>query len=188
MKILHISDGSIYNYDGVSTYINELLECASKAGTESMVLTTVPFNPSKHRKANHKAEVKEFRRIKFLSNDKFNFSIPVGMKKAIHKFDPDLIWIHTIGPIGINAALISRKKYRTIYTKHCFDGELWISHLGISPPFQWIYHMVANLVERIILKSSDSVFIHLDNMEKIRSNKYFNRFRYVPPTISEKFL
>jgi hypothetical protein len=45
MKILHVTDGSIYNYDGISTYINELLEYACRGGAQLLVFTTVPLNP-----------------------------------------------------------------------------------------------------------------------------------------------
>ena len=188
MKILHVTDGSIYNYDGVSTYINELLECSYKEGAQALVLTTVPLNPEKLRKVVHKAEVKEFKKLKIFSTDKFNFSVPYGMKKALNEFDPDTIWIHTIGPLGLKAARLAKYKYHMIYTKHCFDGDLWCNHLKIQPPFQWIFHLVAHFSEQIVLKSSDVALYHINNTEKIRHNKFFSRFKYVPPPLSEKFL
>jgi glycosyltransferase involved in cell wall biosynthesis len=188
MRILHVTDGSIYNYDGVSTYINELLESAYKEGAQSLVFTPVPLKPDQLRKVVHKTEVKEFKKIKFLSTDKFNFSLPSGMKKVMNDFDPDIIWIHTVGPLGLKAARLSRKKYRTIYTKHCFEGDLWCAHLRIPTSFQWIFHLVAILAERRILKSSDIALYHINNIEKIRNIKFFNRFRYVPPPLCEKFL
>jgi len=188
MKILHVSDGSIYNYDGVSTYINELIVSAFKDGVESKVMTTLPFDPGSPRTVSHNAEVIEFRRIGILSADKFNFSLPSGMKKRIREFNPDIIWIHTIGPLGIRAAQISRNKYHVIYTKHCFDGDLWCSHLKVNRSFQWLFYFVAEHIERIILKSADSALYHINNPGKLRSNKYFSRFRYVPPPLCERFL
>lgn len=47
MKILHVFDGSIYNYDGVSTYINELLECADQTDVKLMVFSSLPLVPEK---------------------------------------------------------------------------------------------------------------------------------------------
>jgi glycosyltransferase involved in cell wall biosynthesis len=188
MRILHVSDGSIYNYDGVSTYINELLECSLNDGTDSKVLTSVPFNPDRPRKVNHNSEVKEFRRLSFLSADKFNFSLPAGMKKSIAGFAPDIIWIHTIGPLGLRAARVARKRYRIFYTKHCFDGDLWCSHLNVPTPFRWLFHMVAEAAESRILKYSEVAFLHLNRFDRLKSVKYFNRFRYIPPPISSKFL
>jgi hypothetical protein len=90
MKILHVADTSIYNYDDISSYINELLECAYKGGDQLLVLSTVPINPKNRRIVNHKAEVKEFRNLKFFSSDKFIFSMPGGMKKALNGFEPDI--------------------------------------------------------------------------------------------------
>ena len=188
MKILHVSDGSIYNYDGVSTYINELLECAYNEGEQLLVLTTMPLNPKKLRTVSHEAEVKEFKNLKFLSFLQFNFSLPFGMKKAMNEFDPDIVWIHTIGPLGLKAARLAKNKYSVIYTKHCFDGDLWCDHLKIQEAFQWFYKLVAILVERIVLKSSDVAFYHINNTEKIRRNKFFSKFKYVPPPINGRFV
>ncbi len=188
MKIIHVTDGSIYNYDGVSTYINELLECASKGGEQLLVLTTVPLNPEKLRIVNHNAEVKEFKNLKIFSTDKFNFSLPFGMKKAINDFKPDVIWIHTIGPLGLRAARLAKNKYPVIYTKHCFDGDLWCNHLKIPVAFQWFYQLVAILVERIVLKSSDVAFYHTNKTEKIRYNKFFSKFKLVPPPLNGRFV
>jgi hypothetical protein len=124
MKILHVTDGSIYNYDGVSTYINELLEFAYNGGEQLLVLSTVPVNPEKLRTVNHKVEVKEFKNLKIFSSDKFKFSLPRGMKKSLDEFEPDLVWIHSIGPLGLRASHLAKNKYHVIYTKHCFDGDL----------------------------------------------------------------
>jgi glycosyltransferase involved in cell wall biosynthesis len=188
MKILHVTDGSIYNYDGVSTYINELLEVAGKGGAKLLVLTTVPLNPEKLRQVIHDAEVKEFKRLRVFSTLKFNFSLPHGMKKALYEFDPDLIWIHTIGPLGLKAAVLAKNKYHTVYTKHCFYGDLWCNHLHIPSYFQWIFHLVARAAERKILKASDVVLFHNNNYEMTGINGIGKRFRYVPPPLSEKFL
>ncbi|MCJ7448264.1 MAG: glycosyltransferase family 4 protein [Bacteroidales bacterium] len=188
MKILHVIDGSIYNYDGVSTYINELLECAHKGGEKLMVFSSMPLIPEKRRLVIHKVEVKEFKNLEIFSSDQFNFSLPGGMKKALNKFKPDIIWIHTIGPLGLRAAHLAKNKYPVIYTKHCFDGDLWCNHLKIPVGFQWFFQLVAIFVERTVLKHSDVAFYHLNNTEKIRSNKFFSKFKYVPPPINERFV
>ncbi len=188
MKILHVADTSIYNYDGIATYINELLECAYKDGAQLLVLSAVPINPKNLRTVNHKAKVKEFRNLKFISSDKFILSLPGGMKKALNEFEPDIVWIHTIGLLGMRAARLSKNKYPVIYTKHCFDGDLWCTHLKIPVGFQWFFKIVAISVERIVLKDSDVAFYHFDNTEKICSNKFFSKFKYIPPPLNERFL
>jgi glycosyltransferase involved in cell wall biosynthesis len=188
MKILHVSDGSIYNYDGVSTYINGLLDSAGESGAELLVLTTAPLNTDKLRHVIHKAEVREFKKLKILSTAKFNFSLPNGMKKVLDDFDPDILWIHTIGPLGLKAAHLAKNKYHLVYTKHCFYGDLWIKHLKIPSGFQWIFQYVAHIAERRILKASDVALFHNNNTEKLISDRFFSRFRYIPPPLSEKFL
>ncbi|MGD0341866.1 MAG: glycosyltransferase family 4 protein [Bacteroidales bacterium] len=188
MKILHVTDGSIYNYDGISTYINELLECAFARNAQSLIFATVPLNPAKLRKINHKAAVKEFKNLKIFSSDKFNFSLPRGMKKAMDEFKPDLVWIHSIGPLGLRAARLSKNKYTVIYTKHCFDGDLWCNHLRIRTGFKWFYQIAAILVERMVLKYCDAAIYHFNNTEKILSNKFFCKFKHMPPPLNEKFV
>lgn len=188
MKILHVVDGSIYNYDGVSTYINELLESSDQSEVNSMVFSSLPLVPEKLRSVRRKIEIREFKNLKIFSSRSFNFSLPFGMKKALKKFMPDIVWIHTIGPLGIRAARLARNKYPVIYTKHCFDGDLWCSHLKIPAGFQWFVQLVANLVERIVLKSSEIAFYHLNKTEKIRRDKFFSKFKFVPPPLNNRFL
>lgn len=186
MRILHISDGSIYNYDGVSTYINELLEFAGKNGTELLVISPPPLHPERLRKVAHKATVREYRKLSIFSTSAFNFSVPRGLKKDLENFNPDVIWIHTIGPLGLRTARLAKDKYRIIYTKHCFYGELWCNHLRIPFPLQWIFHMVAKIAENRILKSSRIAIYH-NNIAGAK-DKVLNRFRCIPPPISERFL
>jgi glycosyltransferase involved in cell wall biosynthesis len=188
MKILHVTDGSIYNYDGVSTYINELLECANKRGGQLLVLSSLPVNSEKLRVVSHKSEIKEFKNLKIFNLDNFNFSLPNGMKKTLDEFEPDLVWIHTIGLLGLRAARLAKNKYPVIYTKHCFDGDLWCNHLNIPLAFQWFYQMVALFAEKIVLKSSNVAFYHFENTEKILSNKFFSKFKYMPPPLKSRFV
>jgi glycosyltransferase involved in cell wall biosynthesis len=188
MKILHVVDGSIYNYDGVSTYINELLECTDQTEEKLMIFSSLPLVPEKLRSVRRKVEVREFNSLKIFSSRSFIFSLPFGMKKALNKFRPDIVWIHTIGPLGIRAARLARNKYSVIYTKHCFDGDLWCSHLKIPPGFQWFVQLVARLVERIVLKSSEVAFYHLNKTEKIHRDKFFSKFKFVPPPLDSRFL
>ncbi len=188
MKILHVVDGSIYNYDGVSTYINELLECAHHTSGILMVFSSLPLVPEKLRSVRRKVEVREFKNLKIFSSSSFNFSLPSGMKKALNKFKPDIVWIHTIGPLGIRAAYLARNTYPVIYTKHCFDGDLWCSHLKIPSGFQWFFRLVARLIERIVLKSSEVAFYHLNKTDKICSNKFFSKFKFMPPPLNRRFL
>jgi glycosyltransferase involved in cell wall biosynthesis len=110
------------------------------------------------------------------------------MKKALNKFKPDIVWIHTIGLLGLRAARLAKNIYPVVYTKHCFDGDLWCNHLKIPAGFQWFFQLVAILVERIVLKSSDIAFYHINKTEKIRSNKFFSKFKYVPPPLNARFV
>ena len=188
MKILHVTDTSIFNYDGISTYINELLDAGYQSGEQMVLFSTVPLDPTNLRKVNHFATVKEFKNVKFFSSDKFNISFPTGMKKAMYALEPDMVWIHTIGPLGLSAARLAKKKYPVVYTKHCFDGELWVNHLKIPRGFQWFFHLVADLVERVVLKNTDVAFYHFDKTEKIRRKKFFGKFTYMPPPLNGRFL
>jgi glycosyltransferase involved in cell wall biosynthesis len=50
-----------------------------------------------------------------------------------------------------------------------------------------MYYLVAYLAENTILKSSTVAILHINQLEKIKSGRYFTRFRYVTPAISGKF-
>ncbi len=188
MKIMHITDTSIYNYDGISTYINELLEVATQNGDESVVLTTAPFGKDIRTYGKEKnITLKTFKSFRFPGKPKFIIVFPWGMKKMIADFNPDIIWIHTIGTIATKAARLAAGKHKVIYTKHCFDGELWNAYLNIPKLFQWFFNWTSKSLENIILSRADHVIYHLNDIEKVKTNKFFYKFRKVAPPLNKRF-
>jgi glycosyltransferase involved in cell wall biosynthesis len=47
---------------------------------------------------------------------------------------------------------------------------------------------VAIIVERMVLRYCNTVIYHFDNDEKIVNNKYFNKFKHMPPPLEEEFV
>lgn len=187
MKVLHITDTSIYNYDGISTYVNELLECFEKRGDETMVLTTFPHKSKSQRKSKFKDKVVVFPCIRFPGRPKFITVFTFGLKKTIRKFNPDIVWIHTIGTIGIRAAQISKGKYKVVYTKHCFDGELWCTYLNVKPFFHPLFFAAADICEKIVLRNACKVVYHIRDTSKVEGSKYFNKFLMLSPPLNPRF-
>jgi len=187
MNIIHVSDTSIYNFDGISTYLNELIKCSELSGDKVLVLTTSPIS-GKNRTCSYKNTiVKVFPSFRFPGKPKFVTVLNFGMRKIIRDFEPDLIWIHSIGTPGQFAALIGKGKYRIVYTKHCFDGELWNNYLNIPLMFRWFLDKVAEKMENKILESVDNVVYHLNNKTKVQNNRYFHKFITIPPPLPSKF-
>ncbi len=187
MKIIHVTDTSIYNYDGISTYINELLLCSEQQGHETLVLTTTPYGTNIREYGKSKTKIKIFPSVRFPGKPKFVTVFTFGMKKIIDDFNPDIVWIHSIGTPGMRAAKIADGKYRIIYTKHCFDGVLWNSYLNINPAFHWFFNFWAGKFENKILRSADEVIYHLRDVSPVKNNKYFNKFIFSPPPLAAAF-
>lgn len=188
MKILHVSDTSIYNFDGISTYINELLQVANEKDDESMVLTTSPFGTDIRTYGRNKnVSLKTFKSFRFPGKPKFIIVFPFGIKKTITKFKPDIIWIHTIGTIATQTAKFASGKYKVVYTKHCFDGELWNAYLNIPKRFQWFFNWTSQNLENKILKAANDVIFHLTDFEKVKNNKYFYKYRPISPPLNSRF-
>ncbi len=188
MRILHVTDTSIYNYDGISTYINEILEVSENQGHTSLVLTNKPFG-KKHREFGMRENTKIhlFKCFRFPGKPSFVITYPVGINKIIEDFNPDLIWIHTIGTLGTKAARIAQNRYKVIYTKHCFDGELWNAYLRIPKYFHWFFNYAAQHFENKILKVSKKVVYHLNDISKVKSSPYFHKFITVSPPLNARF-
>ena len=186
MRIIHVTDTSIYNFDGISTYINELLEVSEQNNDEILILTTTPHG--KNVRSNmDKYQVKTFPCLRFPGKPKFITVLPFQLKKTIEAFNPDLIWIHTIGTLGTQAAKASEGKYNMVYTKHCFDGELWCSYLNIWKSLEWILHNFADYYERIVLKRVNRVVYHLTDKTKIMNSPFINKFLFIPPPLNTRF-
>ncbi len=187
MRILHISDTSIYNYDGISTYINELIYCSLASGDEVLVVTTVPHSNNKLRELHKEIKVHTFPHVSLLSSASFKFGLPFGMKKIVNDFNPDLIWIHTIGTLGLYASAVLGKQYSIIYVKHCFDGDLWCRHLKAWPVFQPFLKWAAYHLENVVLQVCNKMIYHFDQPLAFEKHKYFNKFLHLPPPLNDRF-
>jgi glycosyltransferase involved in cell wall biosynthesis len=187
MRIIHATDSSIQNFDGISTYINELILSSESRGDEVMLLCTTPTDKSNLRQINYKGIVKAYKSLRFPGKPKFIYSVKPGIAKDIHSFKPDLIWIHSIGPIGTTVARVAKGKYKVVCTKHSFDGELWCLYLKIPKPFQWIVHTAANMFEKTVAGSCSFFVYHIQDTQKIEHLKYFNKFLKFNPPIQSRF-
>jgi glycosyltransferase involved in cell wall biosynthesis len=110
-----------------------------------------------------------------------------NMKKIIQDYQPDLVWIHTIGNLGMEAAKIAKNKYKIVYTKHCFDGELWNSYLNVPKPFCPFVDFLARRIENKILCAANQVIYHLNDTSKVEKSKYFNKFILTAPPLPARF-
>jgi len=187
MKIIHVSDTSVFNFDGISTYINELLECACRNGDQALALVPPPLHESINRSLNHSAGIRVFPPVKALCSAGFVFALPRGLHSIFDEFRPDLVWIHTIGPLGLAAARLGRGRYRMVYTKHCFDGELWVKHLQVPAGFQWIFRLAAAVVEGWVAGPASQVLFHFNGKEKMQGRIAGPKSTFIPPPINRRF-
>ncbi len=187
MRIIHVTDTSIYNYDGISTYINELLETSEAQGDQVLVLTTTPLHKNLVRKINYRGRTKIFKCVRFPGKRNFAIILTFGVNKAISDFNPDIIWIHTVGALGIKAAKIVEGLYPVIYTKHCFEGEMWTTYLKINPYFIWFFNFFAKKLENKILRAAEIVVYHLKDISKIKDDYFFYKFFFIPPPLNSRF-
>ena len=187
MRIIHAVDSSIQNYNGVTTYINELILNSEMRGDEILLLCTTPTYKTNLRAINYKGTVKTFKSFRFPGKPQLVIPIKTGITKIIHDFKPDLIWIHSIGTIGTKTAKIAKGKYKVVCTKHSFDGELWCLYLNIPKPFQWIFHASANKFEKIVAAASSFFVYHIHETKKIEHLTYFKKFLNFNPPLQSRF-
>ncbi|MEI7675579.1 MAG: glycosyltransferase [Bacteroidales bacterium] len=188
MKIIHVTDSSIQNFDGISTYINELILSSESKGDEVLLLCTTPTDKSNLRAIQYKGKVIAYKSLRFPGKPKLIVPIKTGITKTIHEFNPDLIWIHSVGTIGTKAARIAKGKYKVVCTKHSFDGDLWCLYLKIPASFQWFIHFAANRFEKIVADACYFFIYHFNDTTKIKDKDYFNKFVKFPPPIQLRFL
>ncbi len=188
MRILHVTDTSVFNFDGISTYVNELLECSGRTGDEACVWMPPPLRPEPHRKIGHLAGIRVFPKVGVFSSRRFVVALPVGLRREWSEFRPDLVWIHTVGPLGVVAARLAAGRCPILYTKHCFDGDLWIKNLGIRPSLQHTVRRLAFKMESWVLAGADRALHHFEDRSKIENRKYLHKFTYLPPPLSIRFL
>jgi glycosyltransferase involved in cell wall biosynthesis len=187
MKIIHATDTSVFNFDGISTYINELVHAADNQH-EILILTTSPHGATrKAYKEIEKVKVHQFKCLRFPGKPKFIMVNTQGIQKIINDFNPDLIWIHTIGTMGMQTAKAAKNKYNVVYTKHCFDAELWITYLNAPSFLHGLLHRVAATMENKIMKVAREVIYHLNDTSKVHKNKYFPKFRFFGPPLNHRY-
>ena len=81
MRIIHVTDSSILNFDGISTYINELILGSENRGDEVMLLCTTPTVTGNLRPINYKGVVKTYRSLRFPGKPKLILPIKFGITK-----------------------------------------------------------------------------------------------------------
>ncbi len=187
MRILHAVDTSIRNFDGVSTYINELILSSESIGDEVMLLCTTPTFTTNMRPVNYKGTVIAFKSFRFPGKPRMVIPIITGITKIVNDFNPDLIWIHSPGLIGTKVAKIAKGKYKVVCTKHSFDGELWCLYLKVPKPLQWIIYASANKFEKTVAASSSFFIYHIRDTKKVEDKAYFNKFLMFPPPIQTRY-
>jgi len=187
MRIIHAVDCSIQDYHGVSTYMHELIVSSENRGDEVLVLCNTPVYKSNLRPINYKGVVKEYKSVKVPGKPKFQASIRFGLTKTIHEFNPDLIWMHSIGTLCTKIAKIAKGKYNLVYTKHSFDAELWALYLNVPKPFQWILNRSADAFEKTIADASSFFVYHIRDIKKVENKSYFNKFLQFNPPIQSRY-
>ena len=187
MRILHATDTTIYNYDGISTYINELINAAGY-NHEIRVITTTPHSHIRRDFCRlHNIKVHELPCFRVPGKPKFIIVRTAGVQKLIDDFNPDLIWIHTIGTVGMKVAKIAKNKYNAVYTKHCFDAELWSSYLKLPVRFNGLLNYAANTMEAKVVSSCKNVIYHLRNTAKVNGRPYYHKFLFQNPPLQKRF-
>ncbi len=187
MRIIHAVDSSIQNFNGVTTYINELILNSESRGDEIMLLNTTPAYKTNLRPVNYKGIVKTFKSLRLPGKPQLVIPIKTGMAKLIHDFNPDLIWIHSVGMIGTKTAEIAKGKYKVVCTKHSFDGELWCLYLNVPKVFQWIVHASASKFEKTVAAASSFFVYHIHETKKIEHKSYFKKFLKFNPPLQSRF-
>jgi len=187
MRIIHAIDASIQNFDGIGTYINELILSSEARGDEVLLLCTTPTDKSNLRPINYKGIVKAYKSLRFPGKPKFIYSFKTGITKTIHDFNPDLVWIHSVGTIGTKVAKVAKGKYKVVCTKHSFDGELWCLYLKVPKPFQWIVHTFADKFEKTVADSCSFFVYHIQDTKKVEHKEYFSKFLKINPPIQSRF-
>jgi len=187
MKIIHVVDSSIQNFDGVATYINELILSSENRGDEVMLFCTTPSIKSNLRPINFKGTVKAYSSIRVPGRPKFLVPINFGLTKEIEDFNPDLIWIHSIGTMGLKVASLAKDKYKVICTKHSFEGELWCLYLEAPKPFHSFIHAGAAKFEKIVADSCAFFVYHIHDISKIKHLEYYDKFQKFNPPLQTRF-
>ena len=53
--------------------------------------------------------------------------------------------------------------------------------------FQWIFYLSASFFENKILRAANIVVYHLNDMSKVKDNKFYDKFIHIPPPLSSRF-
>ena len=187
MRIIHAVDSSIQNFDGIATYINELIMCSEAKGDEVLLLCTTPTIKTNLRSIQYKGKVIAYKSLRYPGKPKLIYPFKKGITKTVHDFNPDLIWIHSVGEIGTKVAKIAKGKYKVVCTKHSFDGDLWCHYLKVPKWFQWFIYGAANNFEKTVADACLFFVYHIQDISKIENKSYLKKFKKFNPPIQSCF-
>jgi glycosyltransferase involved in cell wall biosynthesis len=90
--------------------------------------------------------------------------------------------------LGLAAARLCKGRFAAVYTKHCFDGDLWCNHLQINPRFHWFFQSAAAIIEKLVVAPIDAAIYHFEGTAKIRNPGLLEKFTFAPPPINCRFM
>lgn len=127
IKILIATDRFLPQWDGISSFLNEILP---RMSDDYQITVLAPdFGQLKTR---YKAKVIRFKVLRIKLGDNYRpivnpFKIFSEVKKT------DILWAHTIGPIAIGSILAAKKYHKPIlFYQHTIEWEVFPNSQGIN--------------------------------------------------------
>lgn len=190
-KILIATDRFLPQWDGISSFLNEILPRMSDD-----YQTTVLAPDFGKLKIKHKAKVIRFKVLRIKLGDNYRPIVnPLKIFTEVKK--SDIIWAHTIGPIAMCSILAAKKYHKPIlFYQHTIEWEVFPNSQGINLlklpiniTTKLIARLLYNLCNVIIVSSLEQV--NLLNFVGINSKKRIvhpgvDAQRYKPPKTREK--
>jgi 1,2-diacylglycerol 3-alpha-glucosyltransferase len=127
-KILIATDGFLPRWDGISSFLNELIPRLE----EKYRITVIAPN-SGELKRSYKISLIRFPTVNIRLADNYYASVvnPFRMLKAIRK--TDVVWVQCLGPIGIWGILLAKlAKKPVILYNHMLEWEVYPQSQGID--------------------------------------------------------
>ncbi len=186
-KLLIATDSYLPRWDGIARFLNDILP---ELTSQFSVTVIAPQFPGKHERMKGISEIL-MPMYSFIYGD---YQLPRFEKKLAKQAvkDADIIWTHTIGPIGKNIIYMGKKQKKIVISYiHSIEWELFGRSLG-QP---WLYYFLAilarKLVRKIYAKSDILMFpsyfaMHLFSWYKFKSKKLLSPLgidvkTFVPP-------
>jgi len=155
MKLVIATDSFLPRWDGIASFLDQVIPYLEK---EFAITILCPNNGPINKK--YAAKIVKFRTLNFLIADSFKLSFANFFTIAKEIKKTNIVWIHTIGPIGILSIIFAKLfRKKSVLSSHTIEWEVFPNSIK-KKYLKKIIHYISKILVFTLYNSVNRIITH----------------------------